>query len=127
MAAISSIFQAVTYRGGEGQIAWLLHRVTGVGVFLFLATHIVTVFLMWFPPDVFNSVLFLYHNVFFKLLSIFGLYFGLLYHALNGIRVIVVDVWPAAGRYQVPLWRVQVVVFLLIYIPSAAVLLTRVF
>jgi succinate dehydrogenase / fumarate reductase, cytochrome b subunit len=60
-------------------------------------------------------------------LSIFGLYFGLLYHALNGIRVIVVDVWPAAGRYQAPLWRVQMVIFLLIYVPSAAVLLARIF
>jgi succinate dehydrogenase / fumarate reductase cytochrome b subunit len=127
MAAISGIFRAVTYRGGEGQIAWMLHRITGVGVFLFLAGHIVNIFLMWFPPDVFNSVLLLYHSVLFKLLSIFGLYFGLLYHALNGIRVIVIDVWPTAGRYQVPLWRVQIVVFLLIYLPSAAVLLARMF
>jgi succinate dehydrogenase / fumarate reductase cytochrome b subunit len=127
MAVTGGIFQAVTYRGREGQIAWMLHRVTGVGVFLFLATHIVNIFLMWFPPDVFNSVLFLYHSVLFKLLSIFGLYFGLLYHALNGIRVIVVDVWPAAGRYQAPLWRVQMVVFLLIYVPSAAVMLARMF
>jgi succinate dehydrogenase / fumarate reductase cytochrome b subunit len=127
MAAISGIFQAVKYRGGEGQIAWMLHRVTGVGVFLFLATHIVNIFLMQFPPDVFNSVLFLYHSLLFKLLSIFGLYFGLLYHALNGIRVIVVDVWPAAGRGQVPLWRVQMAIFLLIYVPSAAILLARMF
>jgi succinate dehydrogenase / fumarate reductase cytochrome b subunit len=127
MAAISGIFQAVTYRGREGQIAWMLHRITGVGVFLFLATHIVTIFLMWFPADVFNSVLFLYHNVIFKLLSIFGLYFGLLYHALNGIRVIVIDVWPAAGRYQAPLWRIQMFVFLLIFVPSATVMLARMF
>jgi succinate dehydrogenase / fumarate reductase cytochrome b subunit len=127
MAAISGIFQAVKYRGGEGQIAWMLHRVTGIGVFLFLAIHIVNIFLMWFPPGVFNSVLFLYHSVPFKLLSIFGLYFGLLYHAINGIRVIIVDVWPAAGRYQVPLWRVQIVIFLIIYVPSAAILLARMF
>jgi len=127
MAAIGNMFRAVTYRGGEGQIAWILHRVSGVGVFLFLAGHIVNVFLMWFPPDVFNSALVLYHGVLFKLLSIFGLYFGLLYHALNGIRVIVVDVWPTAGRRQALLWRVQMVVFVLIYVPSAGVLLARMF
>jgi succinate dehydrogenase / fumarate reductase cytochrome b subunit len=127
MAAIASIFRAVTYRGREGQIAWMLHRITGVGVFLFLGLHILNIFLMSFPSHVFNSVLFLYHSVLFKLLSIFGLYLGLLYHALNGIRVIIVDFWPGAGKYQAPLWRVQMVVFFLVFVPSAAIMLARMF
>ena len=127
MTAIASIFRAVTYRGREGQIAWMLHRVTGVGVFLFLALHILNIFLMSFPSDVFNSVLVLYHNLVFKLLTVFGLYLGVLYHALNGIRVMIVDFWPGAGRYQVPLWRVQMVIFVLAFVPSAAVMLTRMF
>jgi len=127
MTAIASIFRAVTYRGREGQIAWMLHRVTGVGVFLFLALHILNIFLMSFPSDVFNSVLVLYHNLVFKLLTVFGLYLGVLYHALNGIRVMIVDFWPGAGRYQAPLWRVQMVIFVLAFVPSAAVMLTRMF
>jgi succinate dehydrogenase / fumarate reductase cytochrome b subunit len=127
MAAIASIFRAVTYRGREGQIAWMLHRITGVGVFLFLAMHIFNIFLMSFPPHVFNSVLFFYHSVLFKLLSIFGLYLGLLYHALNGIRVMIVDFWPGAGKYQAPLWRIQMVIFVLVFIPSAVIMLERMF
>jgi succinate dehydrogenase / fumarate reductase cytochrome b subunit len=127
MAAIASMFRAATYRGREGQIAWMLHRVTGVGVFLFLGLHILNIFLMSFPSHVFNSVLFLYHSVLFKLLSIFGLYLGLLYHALNGIRVMIVDFWPGAGKYQAPLWRVQMVVFVLAFVPSAAIMLARMF
>ena len=127
MTAISGVFRAVTYRGREGQIAWMLHRVTGVGVFLFLALHILNIFLMSFPAHVFNSVLIFYHSVLFKLLSIFGLYLGVLYHALNGIRVMIVDFWPGAGKYQAPLWRVQMVVFLLAFVPSAAVMLARMF
>ena len=127
MTAIAGIFRAVTYRGREGQIAWMLHRVTGVGVFLFLAMHISNIFLMSFPSHVFDSVLFFYHSVLFKLLSIFGLYLGVLYHALNGIRVMIVDFWPGAGKYQVPLWRIQLVVFFLAFVPSAAVMLARMF
>ena len=127
MAAIASIFQAATYRGREGQIAWMLHRITGVGVFLFLAMHITNIFLMSFPSHVFDSVLFFYHSVLFKLLSIFGLYLGVLYHALNGIRVMIVDFWPGAGRYQASLWRVQMVVFVLAFVPSAATMLARMF
>ncbi|MFN2166559.1 MAG: succinate dehydrogenase, cytochrome b556 subunit [Anaerolineae bacterium] len=127
MAAITGIFRAVTYRGREGQIAWMLHRVTGVGVFLFLTLHIVNIFLMSFPSHIFDSVLFFYHSVLFKLLSIFGLYLGVLYHALNGVRVMIVDVWPATGRYQAAMWRVQMVVFVLAFVPSAAVMLARMF
>ena len=127
MAAITGIFRAVTYRGREGQIAWMLHRITGVGVFLFLALHITNVFTMIFPSHVFNSLAALYHSVPFKLLSIFGLYFGLLYHALNGVRVMIVDFWPGAGKYQAPLWRVQLVVFVFIFAPSAAIMLARMF
>jgi len=127
MAAIANIFRAVTYRGREGQIAWMLHRVTGVGVFLFLALHIANIFMMSFPSDVFNSVLVLYHNVLFKLLTVFGLYLGVLYHALNGIRVMIVDFWPGAGKYQAPLWRVQMAIFVLAFVPSAAVMLARMF
>ena len=32
MAAITDFFRAVTYRGREGQVAWMLHRITGVGL-----------------------------------------------------------------------------------------------
>jgi len=127
MAAVATIFRAVTYRGREGQIAWMLHRVTGVGVFLFLALHITNIFLMSFPSDVFNSVLIFYHSVLFKLVSIFGLYLGVLYHALNGIRVMIVDFWPGAGKYQAPLWRIQLVIFVLAFVPSATVMLVRMF
>jgi len=127
MAAVATIFRAVTYRGREGQIAWMLHRVTGVGVFLFLALHITNIFLMSFPSDVFNSVLIFYHSVLFKLVSIFGLYLGVLYHALNGIRVMIVDFWPGAGKYQAPLWRIQLVIFVLVFVPSATVMLVRMF
>jgi succinate dehydrogenase / fumarate reductase cytochrome b subunit len=127
MAAIATIFRAVTYRGREGQIAWMLHRVTGVGVFLFLAMHITNIFLMSFPSEVFNSVLVFYHSVLFKLLSVFGLYLGVLYHALNGIRVMIVDFWPGAGKYQAPLWRIQLVIFVLAFVPSAAIMLSRMF
>ncbi|HFD39489.1 MAG TPA: succinate dehydrogenase, cytochrome b556 subunit, partial [Anaerolineae bacterium] len=36
MAAIANLFRAATYRGREGQIAWMLHRLAGVAVFFFL-------------------------------------------------------------------------------------------
>jgi succinate dehydrogenase / fumarate reductase cytochrome b subunit len=127
MAAIRHLYRAVTYRGREGQIAWLLHRITGIGVFLFLLLHIVDIFLMSFGPGVFDAVLFIYHQFLFKLLIVFGLYLGVLYHALNGIRVVLIDFFPPLARYQAQLWRVQLVIFALAYIPSAILMLSAMF
>lgn len=127
MAAITNFVRAVTYRGREGQIAWMLHRVTGLGIFVFLALHIVDIFLMSFGPDAFDALLFIYHRFFFKLTIVFGLYLGVLYHGLNGIRVVIIDFWPNMGRKQAMLWRVQVGIFAVIYIPSAIFMLSTMF
>lgn len=127
MAAIANLFRAVTYRGREGQIAWMLHRVTGVAVFFFLALHIADIFLMAFGPDVFDSLLFFYHKFLFKLGIVFGLYPGALYHGLNGMRVVIIDFWPNLGKKQALLWRIQMLVFALAYIPSAIVMLSSMF
>jgi succinate dehydrogenase / fumarate reductase cytochrome b subunit len=127
MAAITNIFRAVTYRGREGQIAWMLHRITGVGVFFFLALHIVDIFLMAFGPAVFDSLLFFYHQWLFKLAIVFGLYPGAVYHGLNGIRVIAIDFWPDLGQKQAMLFRVQIILFAIVYIPSAIFMLANMF
>jgi succinate dehydrogenase / fumarate reductase cytochrome b subunit len=127
MAAITNLTRAVTYRGREGQIAWMLHRLTGVGVFFFLALHIVDIFLMAFGPELFNALLFFYHQWLFKIAIIFGLYPGAVYHGLNGIRVIIIDFWPDLGKKQALLFRVQIVVFLAVYVPSAIVMLVKMF
>lgn len=127
MNALGNFYRAATYRGREGQIAWMLHRVTGVGVFLFLTLHIVDIFLMSFGPDAFESLLFIYHQFFFKLLIVFGLFPGVLYHALNGIRVVIIDFWPGMGKRQAMLWRVQVTIFALAYLPSAILMLFKMF
>ena len=127
MAAIANFFRAVTYRGREGQIAWMLHRASGIGVFVFLAFHIIDIFLMSFGPEAFDTLLFFYHKFLFKLSIVFGLYLGALYHGLNGMRVVLIDFWPNLGKKQAMLWRIQMVIFAVLYIPSAIIMLSSMF
>jgi succinate dehydrogenase / fumarate reductase cytochrome b subunit len=127
MAVFTDWFRAVTYRGREGQIAWMLHRITGLGVFFFLALHIIDIFLMSFGPELFDSLLFFYHQFIFKLSIVFGLFPGVLYHGLNGIRVVAIDFWPNLGRKQAMLWRIQMMVFTIAYIPSAVLMILSMF
>lgn len=127
MTAITNVFRAMTYRGQEGQIAWMLHRLSGIGVFFFLALHILDIFLMSFGPKVFDALLFFYHQWFFKISIVFGLYPAVLYHALNGMRVVILDFWPGLGTRQAQIWRAQMVIFGLAYIPSAVLMLMGMF
>lgn len=99
-------------------ISWALHRITGLGVLLFLLLHIVDIFLVNYGPDVFNELLFLYRHPVFRIGEII-LVAGLYYHAANGVRIILIDFWPAAYRYERQLFYGVIAVFLAGFLPTA--------
>ena len=39
--------QALGYRGGQPMIAWLLHRITALGIVVFVSMHVVMAFLLY--------------------------------------------------------------------------------
>ena len=80
------------YKGKSGQWAFVLHRVTGFLVFMFILLHIIDVATLN-SPHIYNSIHQLYGNIFLRLFEV-GLLFALLYHALNGLRVIMIDFFP---------------------------------
>ena len=110
----------LSYRGGSGYWLWALHRATGIGVLLFLALHIVDIFLLAFGPTAFEHLLVLYTSPAGRLMEIF-LLFGVLFHAVNGLRIIVQDFFTKSweSRRHDRLIVVQLVVFLLIFLPAA--------
>ncbi len=87
------------YRGREGQWSWVAHRVTGVGILLFLFAHIVDTALVGWGPEIYNRVIEVYHHSVIELLEL-GLVAAVLFHALNGIRVMIIDFWPAAAVHH---------------------------
>ena len=42
-----SIPQALGYRGGQPMIAWLLHRIAGIGIVLFVGMHVFAGFFLY--------------------------------------------------------------------------------
>ena len=87
------------YRGQSGQWSWLLHRVTGLAVLLFLLIHIVDITLIGFGPKVYNDALEVFGNPIVRVISL-ALIGAVLYHAFNGIRIILLDFWPGAYKCQ---------------------------
>ena len=90
--------KSTIYRGRSGQWAFVTHRVTGFMVFFFLLLHIVDVSLVN-NPRLYNEVHELYGNGMMRLFEV-GLLFGLVYHSLNGLRIVMVDFFPGAIRNE---------------------------
>jgi succinate dehydrogenase / fumarate reductase cytochrome b subunit len=106
----------------EGMIAWILHRVTGVGVILFLLMHISDITLIGWGPDLFNKLLFIYRAPPFRAMEVV-LLAGVLFHALNGIRIILIDFWPGAAAQQKKLFYGELALFAAGFVPAAYLML----
>ncbi|MGH9787206.1 MAG: succinate dehydrogenase, cytochrome b556 subunit [Candidatus Acidiferrales bacterium] len=114
------------YRGGSGQAAWLLHRLTGLGVLLFLLIHILDTGLVLFGAEVYNKVVSIYTHPLFRVGEV-GLAAAVLYHALNGIRITILDFWPELSGKQRELFYGVVALFVLLFLPSAYLMLKPLF
>lgn len=104
------------YRGSPGQWSWLLHRVTGVAIILFLFVHVVDTAVVGWGPEAYERVSSVYHNWFVLLLEL-GLVAAVLYHALNGLKIMIFDFWPSTVRYLRPISAVTLGLFVLAMIP----------
>ncbi|WP_040788731.1 succinate dehydrogenase, cytochrome b556 subunit [Nocardia paucivorans] len=87
------------YRGDPGMWSWALHRITGVTVFFFLFVHVLDTALVRVSPTTYDEALEIYKTPVVALMEM-GLVFCVLFHALNGVRVILIDFWSQGPRYQ---------------------------
>jgi succinate dehydrogenase / fumarate reductase, cytochrome b subunit len=110
------------YRGGVGQWSWAAHRVTGVGIIAFLFGHIVDTFGAGFGPELYNETIGLYKQWWFKPFELL-LIGAVLYHALNGLRIILFDFWPRLAPKQRQFAYVEIGLFVVGFIPVAWIML----
>ena len=113
------------YRGREGQWSWIAHRVTGVGILAFLFVHIVDTALVAWGPEAYNKVVAVYHHPIIQIMEL-GLVGAVIYHALNGLRVMIIDFWPRASLYQARLFWATAILFAAAMAPITWLMGTRI-
>lgn len=96
---------------------------TGIGVFLFLLIHIVDISIIGWGPVYFNKLLFLYRAPAFRVGEV-ALVAAVLFHAINGVRICVIDFWPQTMAYHRKLTYAVGIVFVLLFIPAAIYMLS---
>ncbi len=114
------------YRGSEGMLAWAFHRISGVAIWAFILLHILDIWLVGANPKLYNDVLQIYASPIGRVgETLLGA--ALLYHALNGMRIIIMDFWPSMTRYHKQLWYTSWVLFVLVGIPFAVQIMAPAF
>ena len=105
------------YRGREGMWSWVLHRITGVAIFFFLLVHILDTALVRVSPEAYNGVISSYQTPIMGLGET-ALVAAIVFHAFNGLRIILIDFWNA--KYQKVMFYVVIglwVVTMLAFVP----------
>jgi succinate dehydrogenase / fumarate reductase cytochrome b subunit len=96
---VLTVTETLRYRGMLGQWSWVLHRVAGLGVVFFIVLHIIDTSWAVFYPAEYVRAIAEYQSPLFTI-GEFALVAAVVYHALNGFRIIVFDYKPEWWKHQ---------------------------
>jgi len=103
-----SLFTGLRYQGKGPMLTFVLHRIGGLGMAIFVTMHILASFLGGDIGKLLNSI---YENWVFQIF----IFFCALFHAINGLRITILDLWPKLIEYQREAIWVEWAVFLPIF------------
>jgi succinate dehydrogenase / fumarate reductase cytochrome b subunit len=115
-----SLKDGLRYQGKGPMLTYILHRVSGLSIVLFVALHILAAFIsQQYGSPIGKFINGIYEGWIFQIYIIFcGLF-----HAINGLRIVFLDLWPKLIEYQrEAIWLVWLV-FLPIYILAVFVII----
>lgn len=116
------ISEGLKYQGGGPMLAWLLHRITGLAILLFVGLHVIASFFMQQTgSDLATNLNIIYESWVFQIVVTFIV----LFHALNGLRIVLLDLWPRFLVYQREALWLQWLIFLPIYGLAVYILIQR--
>ncbi len=100
------------YRGGDNMLVWMLHRISGLAMVLFVGAHILSSFFTQQLGSTWGIALnTIYESPYFQIF----LYFFVIFHVINGLRIILLDFFPKLLEYQRELTWLEWIIFIPIF------------
>ncbi|WP_119065276.1 succinate dehydrogenase, cytochrome b556 subunit [Aggregatilinea lenta] len=96
---VTTVTETLRYRGKLGQWSWVGHRLAGLGTLLFLALHVIDTSWAAFFPAQYEDAIQQYQSPLFTIGEFF-LIAAVVYHAFNGLRIILFDYKPEWWEHQ---------------------------
>ena len=88
-----SLATGLRYKGQGPMLTFVLHRIGGLGMGVFVTVHILSSFLGGAVGGFLNDV---YTNWIFQVF----IFFCVLFHAINGLRITLLDLFPKLLEHQ---------------------------
>lgn len=117
-------FFDINYRKFVGFWAWILHRLSGLALIFYLTLHIWIINTLTQGPEQFNKVMTFLNSPLFKFLEV-GLWGVILYHAFNGIRVVIVD-FSKGSLFHKKLFYILIAIAFILWIAGSFVIVTHI-
>jgi succinate dehydrogenase cytochrome b subunit len=102
----------------SGMVAWVIQRVTGLLLLFYLFLHVHTISKLADGPQAFNQAMATFHSPLFKLLEI-ALLGTVVLHAVNGIRITLLDLGIGVEKQRHLFWFLTVGIGILIFLAGA--------
>jgi|SRR3990172_839937 len=112
-----SLATGLKYKGQGPMLTFVLHRIGGLGMAVFLTVHILSSFL---GGDIGKFLNLVYENWAFQIV----VFFCVLFHAINGLRITILDLWPNLIPHQREAIWVEWAVFIPVYVFAVFVITT---
>ena len=103
-----SLKDALRYQGKGPMLTYILHRIGGLGMVLFVGLHVLASFIGGRGGSSINLI---YENWVFQIV----IFFCVLFHVINGLRITILDLWPKLIEHQREAIWLEWMVFLPIY------------
>jgi succinate dehydrogenase / fumarate reductase, cytochrome b subunit len=110
-----SLSAGLRYKGPAGYLTFILHRIGGLGMAVFIAVHILASFVGGRFGGTLNGI---YQNWAFQIF----IFFCALFHAINGLRITILDLWPKLQDYQTEAIWIEYAVFIPLFALSVYVI-----
>jgi len=105
-------FFDLNYYKFVGSWAWILHRLAGLGLIFYLTLHIWVINSLTLGEEKFNQVMRFLNSPVFKILEV-GLWGIILFHAFNGVRIVIVDYYKGSLAHKKLFWVLIAIAFVL--------------
>ena len=103
-----SLMTGLRYKGQGPMLTFVLHRIGGLGMAIFISVHILASFLGGDIGAFLNTV---YENWMFQIF----IFFCALFHAINGLRITILDLFPKLIEHQREAIWIEWAVFIPVY------------
>jgi succinate dehydrogenase / fumarate reductase, cytochrome b subunit len=102
----------------SGMLAWVIQRVSGLLLLFYLFLHVLTINKLSQGPAAFDQAMSFFQNPVFKLLEI-ALLGTVVLHALNGIRITLIDLGMGREKQRQLFWLLALGIGGLIFLAGA--------